>query len=283
MADTLYELSGERILYNNIIGYKNIKKGRPALSRAMTAKPVRGSTSAAQQSPPVSHDCHANTAVGGSRRRGPDAPRASPVGRAGPVSRCRGVRGKRRTSGPGRDERARGGRTAASDESARACESLAGTRRRRRRHTWRARTVSRSGDTSVTVLSRDARVQENSAADDEQNAASRIAHSAKTNRAVEAAFRVRLFRVAVFARHRDNRPLYNIIIFINTRARARPLIYIYSPITQKRARPVRYRRYAIAPPPGVRSIDPLCRTTPPPSSSSTSCYSRHHRPPFTGP
>jgi len=74
-------------------------------------------------------------------------------------------------------------------------------------------------------LSRDARVQENSAADDEQNAASRIAHSAKTNRAVAAAFRVRLFRVAVFTRYRDNRPLHNIIIFIN--ARARLLMYIY--------------------------------------------------------
>jgi len=200
----------------------------------MTARPVRARLYLRR------HRCRTivtrvRTAVGGSRRRGPDAPRASPVGRAGPVSRCRGVRGRRRTSGPGRVERARGGRTAASDESARACESLAGTRqRRRRRHTWRARTVSRSGDTSVTVLSRDARVQENSAAaaaddDDERNAASRIAHSAKTNRAVAAAaaFRVRLFRVAVFTRRRDNRPLQNVIIFINARARALVYIYIY--------------------------------------------------------
>lgn len=48
MADTLYELRGERILYNNIIEYKNIKKGgRRCRAQWQWGRCARGSTSAA--------------------------------------------------------------------------------------------------------------------------------------------------------------------------------------------------------------------------------------------
>lgn len=212
-----------------MVEYNKIKKrgGR----RCRAHNDIEAGARASLPPPPlVSHNCH--TAVGGSRRRGPDAPRASPVdGRV----RCRVV-----AASGGDVERAirdatsasggEGGWTPASVESARACESLAGTRRRRRRHTWRARTVSRSGDTSVTVLSRDARVQENSATavaadDNEQNAATRNAHAVKTNRAATA-FRARLFRVALSSTPLRQPPSTQ-YYYIYKRARACIFIYIY--------------------------------------------------------